>query len=163
MANDESMQQEATETDATDYKALWEQAKADAEMWKAKSRKNEDRAKSNAVAARELSDATQQLADLSERLAAIESENEKLKADAERVQLVAKVAESTGVPEQIVSALAANDEKSLIKAANAIAETYRVPAGAPSMPEAGMFPRGGQSKKTNAQQFGEAIDRMLGR
>ncbi len=163
MADEQSMQQETPETDEPDYKALYEQAKADAERWKTQSRKNESRAKSNAGAARELDDATQQLADLSARLAAIEGENERLKAEAERAQLVAKVAASTGVPEPIVAALAATDEKSLTEAASAIAATYRVPAGAPTVPEAGMFPRGGQGKKTNAQQFGDVVDQMLGR
>jgi len=159
MANDETMQQAAPETDEPDYKALYEQAKADAEKWKAHSRKNEERAKSNAGAARELGDATQQLEDLSKRLAAIEGENAQLKAEAERAQLVAKVAAATGVPEQIVAALAATDEESLTVQAQAVADL--MPKGAPSAPEAGKFPRDAQ-KRSNAQMFGDAIDRMLG-
>lgn len=130
-------QQPATEE--PDYKALYEQAQADADKWKERSRKNEGRAKSNAEAARGYEDATQQLADLTKRLDALEGENATLKAQAARNALVAKVAKSTGVPEGIVASLSAQDEDALSAAATAIAEAYKAPGGAPSAPEAGTF------------------------
>lgn len=119
-----------------DWKAMYEQAAADAEKWKAMSRKNEAKAKGNA-------DAAEQLADLSERLAAIEAENGALKAQAARTELVSKVAASTGVPEAIVASLAANDEDALTRAATAIADSFKPKGGAPKAPEAGRFPQEG--------------------
>ena len=144
------------ETAEPDYKALYEQAHADAEKWKALSRQNEGRAKANA-------DAASELEDLSKTLAAIEGENAALKAQAERNALVAKVASETGVPESIVATLAADEEDALTAAATAIAEAFKTPGGAPAgVPEAGAFPRG-TGAKTKAQQFGEAFDQLLGR
>ena len=147
-----------------DYKAMLEQARrdleaaqAETERWKAQSRKNEGRAKTNAEAAKGYEDATQQLADLSERLAAIEGENARLKAAAARAEVVSKVAAVTGVPEAIVSSLAASDEKALTEAATAIAEAYRTPGGAPTAPEAGTFPKGGEAGAEGADWLREAL------
>lgn len=134
-----------TGTDDVDYKALYEQAQAEAAKWKEQSRKQESRAKHNAGAAKDLEGALQQLSDLNERLGSIESENSSLKAAAERRKVVAKVAKATGVPEAIVSSLSGNDEKALSAAATAIAEAYKTPGGAPRVPEAGQFPRGKQT------------------
>lgn len=150
------------ETGEPDYKALYEAAQAEADRWKERSRKNEGRAKSNAEAARGYEDATQQLADLTQRLDALEGENATLRANAARAALVAKVAKSTGVPEAIVSALAASDEDGLTAAATAIAEAYKAPGGAPSAPEAGRFPAGG-SEKTKQSAFGDIIADALHR
>ena len=140
--------------DATDWKALYEQQKAEAEKWKAMSRKNEKAAKSNG-------DAASELEDISKRLADIESENARLKAEAEHRELVAKVAKATGVSEAIVSTLAATDEEALTQAATAIAEAYKTPGGAPSVPERGTFPRD-PSSKTTAEQFADFIGDALG-
>lgn len=129
-----------------DWKALYEQAASDVEKWKTMSRKNEGKAKLNA-------DAADQLADLSERLAAIEGENAALKASAERSALVARVTKATGVPEQVVSALSANDEKALTEAATSIAEAFKVPGGAPAAPEAGVFPRGSKAGDSEMRDF----------
>ena len=134
--NPSTVNNEGAGTDP-DYKELWEQAKADADKWKAQARKNESRAKSNAGAAKSLEGAEQQLADLSQRLAAIEGENATLKANAQRAALVSEVAAETGVPEAIVSTLAANDKDALSAAATAIAEAYKQPGGAPAATEAG--------------------------
>lgn len=138
-----------------DYKALYEQALADAEKWKTMSRKNESKAKTNA-------DAVDQLADLSKRLEAIEGENAALKASAQRAEMVHAVAADTGVPENIVAALSATDKDELTAAAKAIAEAYKTPGGAPFAPEAGKFPQQGANVKTNARQFAETIEAMLG-
>lgn len=147
-----------------DYKALLEKAnkdlqaaQAEAEKWKSLSKKNEGRAKSNAGAAKDLEDANTQLADLSARLSAIEKENATLKAEAARAEVVSKVAAATGVPEAIVSSLAASDEKALTEAATAIAEAYKTPGGAPSAPEAGTFPKGGEAGAEGADWLREAL------
>lgn len=137
--NIESLENEEIENEEIDYKALYEQAKADAEKWKSQSRKNESRAKSNAGAAKSLEETTAQMQKLAERLSAIESENTSLKAEAQRKQLVAKVAKETGVSASIVGMLAAEDEEALTAAANAIADAYKTPGGAPRMNEGGKF------------------------
>lgn len=144
---------ESTETEEPDYKALYEQAKADADKWKAQSRKNESRAKANSGAATELEQNKTQLQELSERLSALEQENSSLKESAKRKQLVAEVAKETGVPESIVSQLAANDKDSLTAAATAIADAYKTPGGAPRAPEAGKFPRGKKSEDSEQREF----------
>lgn len=155
--------------DGVDYKALYEQAQEqlkvaqeDVEKWKTQSRKNESRAKNNAGAAKSLEELSQQMAELTEQFTAMQGENATLKAQAARAALVSKVAESTGVPEGIVSALAANDEDSLTAAATAIAEAYKVPGGAPLVPEAGVRVNTGGSGKTKQQQFGDMIAEALG-
>ena len=157
---DEPTQDPAAETDgdgsAIDYKALWEQAQADAEKWKALSRQNEKRAKSNESAASDLDE-------ISKRLAAIEDENAQLKTAAEHRKLVAKVAKDTGVPETIVATLAATDEKALTEAATAIANAYKTPGGAPKVPEGGKFPQDELDTRSNAAKFGAAFDQLLGR
>lgn len=156
--NDQNQAQEPTEPD---YKALYEQAKADAEKWKAQSRKNESRAKANSGAASELEQNKSQLQELSERLSSLEKENEDLKASAKRAKLLAEVAEDTGVPESLVSQLAAKDKEGLMTAATAIAETYKIPGGAPHLPEAGTFPRDGAESQSLADKFGAAFDELL--
>lgn len=159
--------QEGTGT-GTDYKALWEQARADAEKaradadkWKEPSRKNEGRARTNAGAAKDLEEANQQMAELSKRLEAIEGENASLKAKERRAAAVASVAAETGVPEAIVASLAGEDEDSLREAATAIAEAYR-PGGALAASEAGRLvgTRGGGTD--NARKFAELLSRQLG-
>lgn len=170
MPNQDPINQPATpETGETDYEALYrksqEQLKKvqeDADKWKAQSRKNEERAKANSGAAKSLEELTQQMTELTEQFTAMQGENATLKAQAARASLVSKVAESTGVPEAIVSTLAANDEESLTAAAAAIAEAYMVPGGAPLVPEAGSRVSTGGSGKTRQQMFGDAIAEALG-
>ena len=156
---DTASQPEASEPD---YKALYEKAQADAERWKAQSRKNESRAKSNAGAARDLDEVNQQVAELSQQLAAIQGENAALKAQAARSALVAKVAAETGVPEAIVSKLAPNDEEALTQAATAIADAYKVPGGAPAAPEAGARVQTGDAAYDKKKLFGDYIAEALG-
>ena len=146
-------QNEALEsaTDEPDYKALYEAAQADAEKWKALSKKNEGRAKSNAGAAKSLEDATAQLADLTARLEALEGENTTLKANAKRADLVKRVADTTGVPEAVVSMLSGADEETLTAAATAIAETFK-PKGAKN-PTGGKFPRDAEQLDDEQRQF----------
>ena len=131
-----------------DYKALYEQAVADAQAateeaakWKALSRKNEARSKDNYAAAQTAYDARERLAAMTERMTALEDENARLRgyADAARWNAtVASVSEATGVPKDILGMINATDEAALIEAAEAIAGAYRPPT-APYVPEAGTF------------------------
>ena len=94
---------------------------------------------------------------LEERVSDIESRNKALEDEKARAELVKAVASVTGVPESIVSTLSATDEETMTAQANAIAENYKTPGGAPKAPEAGKFPREIKPTKTTAQQFADAL------
>ena len=95
---------------------------------------------------------------MEDRIAALEAQNRQLENEREHAKVVKAVAKATGVPESIVSALSGEDEESLTAQAQAIAENYKTPGGAPKAPEAGMFPRDAQQAKTAKQQFAEALE-----
>lgn len=160
MTDAENTELETATEEEPDYKALYEQAKADADKWKSLSKKNEGRAKHNAGAAKSLEEATAQLADLTQRLEALEGENTSLKANAERSDLVKKVSEETGVPEAIVSTLAATDEEGLTAAAKAIAEAYK-PKGAKN-PTGGKFPRSGDEQPDGDEENRKFVRQLFG-
>lgn len=168
--NDQSTDPQAGTDGGQDFEALYQQAQQDlkkaqedVEHWKRMSRQNEDRAKANFGAARDLEEANTQMAELSKRLEALEGENSTLKASAARTALVKKVAETTGVPEAIVSTLAPNDEKALTAAATAIAEAFKPAGGAPRTPEGGKFPRGKQAEpKSEEDEWREFARQLLG-
>jgi hypothetical protein len=91
-------------------------------------------------------------------VASIEAANKALSDEKERAKLVKSVAAATGVPESIVSTLSATDEETMTAQAQAIAENYKTPGGAPKAPEAGKFPKdGGNVGKTTAELFADAI------
>lgn len=135
-----------------DYKALYEQLKAESRKW-------EDRSKANKAKADKLDELMAGSDSIEERIAALEAENKAMRDAEARHALVAKVAASTGLSESIVATLSGADEEALTAQAQAIADLR--PKGAPSAPEAGRFPRGEQ-QRSNAQQFGDYIDQMLG-
>lgn len=135
-----------------DYKALYEQLKAESRKW-------EDRSKQNKAKADKLDELMAGNDSIEERIAALEAENKAMRDAEARHALVAKVAASTGLSESIVATLSGADEEALTAQAQAIADLR--PKGAPSAPEAGRFPRGEQ-QRSNAQQFGDYIDQMLG-
>lgn len=135
-----------------DYKALYEQLKAESRKW-------EDRSKANKAKADKLDELMAGNESIEERIAALEAENKAMRDAEARHALVAKVAASTGLSESIVATLSGADEEALTAQAQAIADLR--PKGAPSAPEAGRFPRGEQ-QRSNAQQFGDYIDQMLG-
>ena len=136
-----------------DYKALYEQLKAESRKW-------EDRSKQNKAKADKLDELMAGNSSIEERIAALEAENKAMKDAETRHALVAKVAAANCLPESLVATLNGQDEEALTEQAKAIADLK--PKGAPSAPEAGTFPRDVQPKKTNAQQFGDAIEQMLG-
>lgn len=76
-----------------------------------------------------------------DKLAKANAELQKLKAERERAAIVAQVAKDTGVPLSVVEALNGADAAELAAQAKSIAEQYKTPGGAPSVPEAGSFPK----------------------
>ena len=74
-------------------------------------------------------------------MSTIEAANKALEDEKARARLVKDVAKATGVPESIVSTLSATDEETMTAQANAIAENYKTPGGAPKAPEAGKLPQ----------------------
>ena len=133
-----------------DYKAMYEQAKAESRKW-------ESRSKANAEKAKKFDELENANKTLEERVASIEAANKALEDEKAHNELVKRVAEATGVPEGIVSALSATDEETMTAQAIAIVENYKTPGGAPKAPEAGMFPKEMASSKTTAQQFADAL------
>lgn len=137
--------------DGKDYKAMYEQAISESRKWETRSKANAEKAKKYD----EMADAKKTL---EERVASIEAANKALSDEKARAALVKTVAESTGVPESIVSTLSATDEEAMTAQAQAIAENYKTPGGAPKAPEAGKFPKDGNSGgKTTAELFADAI------
>lgn len=115
-----------------DYKALYEQLKAESRKW-------EDRSKQNKAKADKLDELMAGNDSIEERIAALEAENKAMKDAETRHALVAKVAAATGLPESLVATLNGEDEEALTAQAKAVADLK--PKGAPSVPEAGKFPR----------------------
>ena len=121
--------------DNTDYKALYEAAKAESKKWEQRSKKNFEKAKKYD----ELQGGEESI---EERIAALEADKQRLENEKAHSQLVKAVSQATGVPETIVSALSATDEETLTAQAKSIAEIYRTPGGAPNAPESGKFAHG---------------------
>ena len=117
-----------------DYKALYEEAKANSRKW-------EERAKANKEKADKYDEATGGEESLEARIAKLEADKAALEQQQERRALVAKVAAEYGLSESIVAVLNGADEQTLGEQAKAIAGLR--PSGAPSAPEAGSFPRDG--------------------
>lgn len=140
-----------------DYKALYEQLKAESRKW-------EDRSKQNKAKADKLDELMAGNDSIEERIAALEAENKAMKDAEARQKMIAEVASETGLPADRVAVLAGADKETLLEQAKELAAYIDSikPKGAPNAPEAGLFPRGAQSNKSAAQQFGDAIDMMLG-
>ena len=142
---------EPAQDDGKDYKAMYEKALSESRKW-------ESRSKANAEKAKKYDELENAKKTLEERVASIEAANKALEDEKERAELVKAVAKATGVPESIVSTLSATDEEAMTAQAQAIAENYKTPGGAPKAPEAGMFPRDASQAKTAKQQFAEALE-----
>lgn len=134
---DEPALNDPAQGDGVDYKAMYEQAISESRKW-------ESRSKANAEKAKMFDEMESAKKTLEERVSSIEAANKALEDEKARAGLVKSVAKATGVPESIVSTLSATDEETMIAQANAIAENYKLPGGAPKVPEAGRFPKGEQ-------------------
>lgn len=132
-----------------DYKALYESTKAESRKWERQSKKNFEKAKKyDELVAGEQS--------VEDRIAALEADKKRLEGEKERAKLVKAVAAETGVPESIVSTLSATDEETMTAQAQAIAENYKTPGGAPKAPEAGKFPKEDNSE-TDMRKFAHSF------
>lgn len=160
MADEKNLGQNDGNQDETDYKALYEQAKADADKAKAAARKWEERSKANKAKADKYDAATAGEESLEDRIAKLEADKLALQQANARRELVAKVAAEVGISEALVDSLSGTDEETLTKQAQAFAELK--PKGAPSAPEAGKFPRN-ESGRSNADVFGELVEKSLSR
>ena len=134
----------------TDYKSMYEKAIAESRKW-------ESRSKANAEKAKKYDELESANKTLEERVSDIESRNKALEDEKAHNELVKRVSALTGVPESIVDSLSATDEETMTAQAQAIAEAYKTPGGAPKAPESGKFPREEMQTKSAAQQFAEAL------
>ena len=133
---------------STDWKAMYEKALAQSRKWEKRSKANADKAKKwDEAAAGEES--------LEDRIANLEADKKALEDAKARSELVAKVAAKTGLAEAVVSTLNGADEKELESQSLAIAALK--PKGAPSIGEAGKFPRSDGGKKSTAQMFADTM------
>ena len=119
---DEAATEQAAEQPEQDYKALYEQVKAESRKW-------ESRSKANAKELEALKKQPAKDRTVEDRLAALEAENESLKASAARSSLVESVAKATGLDKPIVSALNGADEDALTEQARAIAAQLKPEEG----------------------------------
>lgn len=136
-----------------DYKALYEQLKAESRKW-------EDRSKQNKAKADKLDELMAGNSSIEERIAALEAENKAMKDAETRHALVAKVAAAVGLPEGLVGTLNGQDEETLTAQAKAVAALK--PKGAPSAPEAGKFPREQQAEDADAEKR-KFVRQLLGK
>lgn len=119
-ANTGTQNNEPAGKEPVDYRALYEAEKAAHEQTRQQSRKWEDRAKANKDGASKASTLEEQVAALNAQMAAITTERDELAAKSKRAEIVARVANATGVDAEIVGAFAANDEEGLTKAASLV-------------------------------------------
>lgn len=139
--------------DDTDYKALYEKTLAESRKW-------EERSKANVEKAQKYDELTAGSQSVEERIAALEAANKQLEGEKTRSELVKSVAKATGVPEAIVSTLSATDEEGLTAQAKAVADAYKVPGGAPKVPEAGKFHKGQESDDEKRQFVRDLLGRV---
>ena len=143
---------QAAEQPEQDYKALYEQVKAESRKWESRSKAN----------AKELESLKKQPAadrTVEDRLAALEAENESLKASAARASLVDSVAKATGLDRSIVAVLNGADEDTLTEQAQAIASQLKPRASAPAVPEAGKKAKPGKPSKQDILKIEDPKER----
>lgn len=149
---DEATSEQAAEQPEQDYKALYEQAKAESRKW-------EGRSKANAKELEALKRQPAKDRTVEDRLAALEKENETLRATAARNALVDSVAKATGLDKSIVSALNGADEDALTEQAQAIAAQLKPKSTAPVAPEAGRREKPGKPSKKDILSIEDAKER----
>ena len=135
-----------------DYKALYEQVKAESRKW-------ESRSKANAKELEALKKQPAKDRTVEDRLAALEAENESLKASAARSSLVESVAKATGLDRSIVAVLNGADEDALTEQAQAIAAQLKPKSTAPVAPEAGKRDKPGKPSKESILSIKDAKER----
>ena len=146
----------ASETTEPDYKALYEQAKADAEKWKNLSRKNESKAKTNSEAAASLETTQERIDLLLDDIKTMSAENDQLRAAAERNEAVRKVAAQKRLPEHVVESFTGTDEETLMAQATTVLRA--IPAYPIRQDNGGgvYMPR-----RSNAEVFADVVGRSI--
>jgi hypothetical protein len=96
-----------------DYRALWEQAKADARKWEGRAKEANSKALDEANA----------------RLADVQAERDALAAEKERREAVERVAGATGVPASVVGSLSGASEEELTRQAEGVRDAMSAVAG----------------------------------
>lgn len=129
-----------------DYKELYEKSVAESRKW-------EERSKANFEKAKLWDEAEEKNKTVEEKLAALTAENKTLKDERARAELVSQIAKATGVDRAIIASLNGADEETLTAQAKAIADAYAAPAGAPSVPEAGKFPKEADVHTNERKEF----------
>lgn len=149
MADENTVEQEATTTQETDWKAKYESMREHSRGW-------EKKAKANQSAADELeklkADSQTEQQKAMARAERAEAELKKLKDEAERARMVAEVSSSQGVPADLVAMLNGSDAEEL---AEQIDRIKRVLLAAPTRTDDG----GGRTvaKKTIEDRFAENL------
>lgn len=135
---DQQGQDGAGEAQEPDYKALYEQAKAENERVKAESRKWEKRSKANLDAARQAESTAKK--SVEDEVAGLKAQLKRMEDERAHAELVASVAKAKGVPADL---LRGGDEDELNDFADRLAEFAK--ASAPGVPaDKGGAPAGGQ-------------------
>ncbi len=129
-----------------DYKALYEQAKANSRKW-------ERQAKANMAAASQLEDAQGAQKTAEERISALETLlKEKEQAEA-RSELAAKVAAEKGIPAELV---VGDDEETMSDFADKMLAHFAKPA-APAINKPGEFDRNEQAGSEDLKDFARQL------
>ncbi len=144
--------EQSSEQSEQDYKALYEQVKAESRKW-------ESRSKANAKELEALRKQPSKDRTVEDRLAALEAENESLKASAARSSLVDTVAKATGLDRSIVAVLNGADEDALTEQAQAIVAQLKPKSTAPEAPEAGKKPKPGKPSKKDILEIEDPRER----
>lgn len=144
-------------------------SREDYEKLLAESRKWEQRAKSNSEAAKrlaELEDASktdaERLADVTKRAEDAEAELARYRHADERREWAGRVSEKTGVPVEVLSAMDADSEEALEKAAEPL-KGYFERSAAPVVPTAGVQPQSPNAGKTPNEWLRESIPESIKR
>lgn len=150
MADEKTLEVNEAETGETpepeiDYKALYESEKANAEKWKAMSRKNEDAYKKAAAK----NEADPRIQELEKRAEKAEQEADVLRKQKELADLMASVAEKYEFQPDVVSLIRGDDEEELT--ANVAKLRSLIPT-APVIKDSGN-PIGQMLKSTEKNEF----------
>ena len=137
--------------DATDYRALYEQALAQSRKWEGRAKANKEKAaKWDAYEQEGMSEAEK----LAQRAEQAEAELARLRAEEQRRADAAEVSRDTGVPASLL--LYCDDREHMEAFAQEYQGEAKVPA-APQGPQSRIVRDDGGAKRTNADRFAEAL------
>lgn len=149
MADETTVEQEATTTQETDWKAKYEKMREHSREWEKKARANQSAADE---LEKQRADSQTEQQKAMERAERAEAELKKLKDEAERSRIVAEVSGQQGVPADLVAMLNGADAEEL---AEQVERMKKALLSAPTREDDG----GGRTvaKKTLADRFAENL------